>query len=132
MVWKRFVVAILALVMVVTLFAFSAFATNYKPYKSYSTRIYNMGTVDVAVSTIVKCDCNPVDNYLMAGIQVQYKEGNNYYWTPSSTSYYYSSGTNVEREIRSIKKKDITFARGWFQARCGTGSMKSYHATDTD
>lgn len=102
-------------------------ASTSKPYGGYNTSI---GTASAA-STITKCSCSPVDNYLMAAIQIQYKSGNNYYWTPSSSSYYYSEGSDIGYAQKTISHSNITYAKGWFKARCGKGSVKSYYDTDS-
>ncbi|MCM1083387.1 MAG: hypothetical protein NC393_05855 [Clostridium sp.] len=107
----------------------NASASTSKPYGSYSTTISGGF---IATSTITKCSCNPVNNYLMAAIQVQYKSDGNYYWIPSSTTYYYDSGYNTESKSKSITHSGITYAKGWFKARCGSGSVKEYYDTATN
>lgn len=107
----------------------NASASTSKPYGSYSTTIAGGF---IATSTITKCSCNPVNNYLMASIQVQYKSDGNYYWTPSSTSYNYSEGYDTESKSKGIMHSDITYAKGWFKARCGSGSVKEYYDTATN
>lgn len=73
----------------------------------------------------------PLLNYLMAAIQVQYKSGDNYYWYPSSSSYVYSEGSNTTGVSKTVNESNITYAKGWFKARCGTGSTKSFYRTAT-
>lgn len=123
---------IMALTFLCVLFFYSsksALASASKPYGNYSTTI--SGGI-VATSTITKCSCNPVNNYLMASIQIQYKAGGNYYWSPSSTTYNYSDGYNTESKTKSITHTGITYAKGWFKARCGSGSVKEYYDTATN
>ena len=105
----------------------TASATASKPYGSYSTTISS----SLATARISKCSCNPVNNYLMAAIQVQYKSGDNYYWYPSSSSYVYSEGSNTTGVSKTVNESNITYAKGWFKARCGTGSTKSFYRTAT-
>ena len=96
----------------------TASATASKPYGSYSTTISSSS----ATARISKCSCNPVNNYLMAAIQVQY---------PSSSSYVYSEGSNTTGVSKTVNESNITYAKGWFKARCGTGSTKSFYRTAT-
>ena len=89
----------------------TASATASKPYGSYSTTISSSS----ATARISKCSCNPVNNYLMAAIQVQYK----------------SEGSNTTGVSKTVNESNITYAKGWFKARCGTGSTKSFYRTAT-
>ena len=83
---------------------------------------------DSATASITRCSCNPVDNYLMAGIRVQYYDGNNYCWDPVvENTYYFSEGTNVYSESKSVSRNNINYANGCFLARCGSGSKKSFN-----
>lgn len=127
---NKLLALILACLTVLSL-AVTAAATESKPYGSYDVTITSGLLQDTATAYVTKCSCNPVDNYLMAGIQIQYKEGNQYYWTPSSSSYYYKSGTNVDSAQKSISEGDITYAKAWIQARCGDGDTHSYYDTAT-
>ena len=67
----------------------------------------------------------------MAAIKIQYKSGNKYYWDPSSSTYYYSEGSDIAYAQKTISHSNITYAKGWFKARCGKGSVKSYYDTDS-
>lgn len=100
-------------------------ASASRPYGGYSTTIGSSS----ASATITKCSCNPVNNYLMAAIQIQYKSGDNYYWTPSSSSYYYDEGSDISYAQKTISHSNITYANGWFKARCGSGSIKSFYSS---
>lgn len=56
----------------------NVFATPNKPYDSADVSISS--NADSATASITRCSCNPVDNYLMAAIRVQYYDGSNYHW----------------------------------------------------
>lgn len=121
---RRLLTLALALMMV-SVFAVSAAALKYPDHSSktcpYSTATIQIsrGLMDKATATITACDCNPVDNHLMASIKVQYQNGDNINWNPESgTTYYYSSDDNTAKESRSISKANITYAKGWFTAEC--------------
>ena len=119
----------------VTLFSaltITSFASSSKPYESYSTKISKPFLSSTrATSTITRCSCIPVDNYLFAGVRVQCEEGNNYVNYPNSPdTYYYEHGYNVGTKKITVTYSDIIYAKGWFQARCGKGSQKSYFAED--
>ncbi len=104
----------------------NVFATPNKPYDSADVSI--SANADSATASITRCSCNPVDNYLMAGIRVQYYDGNNYCWDPvGENTYYFSEGMNVYSESKSVSRNNINYANGWFLARCGSGSKKSFN-----
>ena len=129
---KKFIALIFSLILVMSL-TISASATADQPYGSYSTSISDGWTKDTATSTITKCTCTPVDNYLMAGIQIQYIVDRDYNWNPvTQGTYYYDSGTNVSSRSKSLSANEITFAEGWFQARCGDGTMWSDYSSDSN
>lgn len=107
-------------------------ASESKPYGEYHIEIDDGEFIDTATAYVTKCSCNPVDNYLMAGIQVQYLVGNEYKWTPGEKTFYYNSGTNIARAERKISKGQINYAKAWIQARCGDGNMISRYPTDTN
>lgn len=106
----------------------NVFATPTTPYGAACVYIASDGKS--ATAFITKCSCNPVNNHLMAAIQVQYSVGNNYYWTPSENTYYFSEGSNVASEQKTISVDNINYARGWFLARCGSGSEISFYRDD--
>lgn len=129
---KKSIALILSLILVMSL-TISASATADRPYGSYSTSISDGWTKDTATSTITKCTCTPVNNYLMAGIQIQYIVDGDYYWSPDTQgSYYYASGTNVSSRSKSLSANEITSAEGWFQARCGNGTMWDDYSSDSN
>ena len=104
----------------------NVFATPNKPYDSADVSISSNG--NSATASITRCSCNPVDNYLMAAIRVQYYDGSNYHWDPEGeNTYYFSKGTNVYSESKSISRKNINYANGWFVAKCGSGSEASFN-----
>ena len=104
----------------------NVFATPNKPYDSADVSISS--NADSATASITRCSCNPVDNYLMAAIRVQYYDGSNYHWDPEGeNTYYFSEGTNVYSESKSISRKNINYAKGWFVAKCGSGSEASFN-----
>ena len=104
----------------------NVFATPNKPYDSADVSI--SANADSATASITRCSCNPVDNYLMAAIRVQYYDGSNYHWDPEGeNTYYFSKGTNVYSESKSISRKNINYANGWFVAKCGSGSEASFN-----
>ena len=81
----------------------NVFATPNKPYDSADVSISS--NADSATASITRCSCNPVDNYLMAAIRVQYYDGSNYHWDPEGeNTYYFSEGTNVYSESKSISR----------------------------
>lgn len=124
---RRIALLLMVCVLMMTL-AVTAFATAEKPYGIYETTITegNWLSRDKATARITRCDCGRVDNYLMAGLSVQYESGGYYYWTPNEDYYYYSSGEDTDEQTKSIKKANINCAAAWYQARCGTGSQESY------
>lgn len=119
------------LVAVLTLLIVSAAATAFQPYGSYYTTINDGTFTDTATSCIYKCNCVPVNNWLLASVQTQYKEGNQYKWDPENQTYYYNEGTNIASVSKSVKHATITYAGGWFQARCGNGGVHGYYASAT-
>lgn len=128
---RRILAFILVCVTIISLTVTAAASSN-TPYGKKTLYVSHDLLTDTAKAYISKCGCNPVDNYLMAGIQVQYKEGNQYKWTPGSGTYYYDSGTNIGYATESITKTDINFAKAWFQARCRSGEVKSYTSSMSD
>ncbi len=120
---KRKILAILLACMLVASLSISASATEDKPYGGFSTTISSGLLKDTATSTISRCSCTPVDNYLMAGLQIQYVEDGDYNWNPSQSTYVYDSGYNVNSRTKSLSAGEIFYAEGWFQARCGDGTM---------
>lgn len=123
---RRFFAVILTCLVLTSVLGVTAFATASKPYTSYSTTISNGLIKDTATATITKCSCSPVNNYLKAGIQVQYKKGDAYYWEPSSSDIYINYGTNVDSRSQSYSVANIVYAYGEFHARCGSGSELTY------
>ena len=124
------VTAIIVSAAVMILLSITALASATKPYTTYYTTIYPGATVDQGYSYISKCSCNPVDNYLYAGVRVQYYNGNNYIWDPaSSLNYYYSEGYDVSYRDASCSHININYADGYFKARCyaSGGSLYVYH-----
>lgn len=123
---RRIALLLMVCVLMMTL-AVTAFATAEKPYGSYTTTITDGWWFfkDTATATISKCSCNPVDNYLMAGIAIQYLSDGNYYWSPDEDVYYYNSGENTSEESVSTSEANITYAEAWYQARCGEGKTVS-------
>ena len=81
---------------------------------------------DEAYASLTKCSCSPVDNDLMVWIRIQYKEGNNYYWTPSESAYYYSHEEDVGSVSRTISEKNITYVYAKYYATCGDMPQTSF------
>lgn len=123
---KKSIVAVMLGISIIGGSILNVSANATTPFTSAYTTISTTG----ATSTITKCSCSSVNNYLMAGIMAQYKSGNNYYWIPSSTSYYYNEGYNIAKASKTISHINITYAKGWFQARCGSGATKSFYRYD--
>ena len=48
-----------------------------------------------------------------------------------TTWYVYSEGSNTTGVSKTVNESNITYAKGWFKARCGTGSTKSFYRTAT-
>lgn len=121
---RRLLSLTLALMMM-SVFAVSAAALQYPsssshtcPYSTATVQI-SRGLLDKATATITACDCNPMENYLMASLKIQYQNGDNINWSPESgTTYYYSSDENTTQESQPITKANITYAKGWFVAEC--------------
>lgn len=107
-----------------------ASATTAKPYSTYKTSISSgWGSKKTATAYITKCSCNPVNNWLAACIKVQYKDGNNYVWDPVDDEidgYYYQNGYNMNEARISVSHDNITYAKSFFEAKCGTGSMQTW------
>lgn len=110
--------------MIASLSVVLANGTSSKPYTNKGASIATLKTS--ATAYITKCSCSPVDNELMVWIKVQYKDGNNYYWLPSSSTYYYAQGTDVAEARKKVSHSGIVHADGTHYARCGSGSLKSY------
>lgn len=129
---RRMLTLLIACLMLVSVFGVTAFASETKPYKDYYVTISNGLLKDSSTATITKCGCVPVDNYLKAGIHVQYKTGDQYEWDPSQSTVYINEGTNVESRSQSISVANIVYAYGQFQAQCGDGTRYSYKDTATN
>lgn len=129
---KRMLALLLAALLLVSLFAVAAFATPSKPYGTYGVSVSNGLFKDTATASISRCTCMPVDNYLKAGIQVQYEKDGGYYWIPSDATVYVKSATNTEGVSESIEQKNIVYVHGQFKARCGSGAEKSYWDSTTN
>ena len=125
---KRMLALLLATLMLVSLFAATAFATPGRPYNQYGVSITNGENTDIASASITRCACVPVDNYLKVGLQVQYQAGNYYYWIPSETTIYVSEGEDCVGQSQSISHANIIYAQAHFWARCGTGEKISFSA----
>lgn len=123
---RKFLSLLLVLALVLSVGVASAYALEYPgtssgscPYKSASVNIsVNWFGDDTATSTITACSCNPVDNYLMASIKIQYKIGSKVYDDPSNGTFYYNSDYNTTKQTISITAGEITYAKGWFRATC--------------
>lgn len=128
------VLAVLILVvMLVSALSIVVFATPGTPYGSYGAylSIGWLGAADTASVSITRCSCLPVDNYLIAWGNYQYRSGNDYPWAPGPTSeeYYYSEGSNIESAGLSFREHYIYFVNGLFWASCSGGSTHSYSST---
>lgn len=119
---RKFLTCVVAVLLVATM-AFTVSATAEKPYDYYTTYIDDYFLWETAVARIVKCDCLPVDNYLLASLKIQYLEGNQYLWSPNSTQYYPDDGSNIPSMEYTMSKTDIVYAESWFAARCGDGKQ---------
>ena len=129
---KRMLALLLATLTLASLFAVAAFATPSKPYGNYDVTISDGLFKDTATAFISRCSCIPVDNYLKASIQVQYKEDGGYHWLPSETSVYFQEETNKDSASVSVTQKNIVYADGMLRARCSSGITLSYPKTVTN
>jgi hypothetical protein len=110
------------------LLAGSAHATPNSPFGNYGVSIASNGASATAFTQ--KCSCSPVNNYLAAWIQVQYKSGNSIVSDPvSSSHYYYDSGYNIAQASKTVSHPNTTYAKGIFRARCGSGDIQERSAT---
>ena len=108
--------------------AVAVHATPSSPFGNYGISIASNGASATAFTQ--RCSCSPVNNYLAAWIQVQYKSGNSIVRDPVSPShYYYDSGYNIEKASKTVTHSNITYAKGIFRARCGNGSTQERSAT---
>ncbi len=127
------VAAIIILTTMLLIMSITALASANKPYTTYYTTInHYSNSLDSGYSYISKCSCNPVDNYLYAGVRVQYREGTNYYNDPvSQYVYYYSDGNDVSYRDVSCYHYNINYAWGYFKARCYAGGGPLYVYSDS-
>lgn len=126
---KRLISIILTCVTLVSVLAVGASATADKPYSDadVTLTIGTWGGADTATACITRCDCMPVENYLFAGLKVQYEvDGNDYLWYPSKKAYIYDSGHDVGSAKISYKEHYIYYIDAWFQAQCDTGEKVSF------
>ena len=94
--------------------------------------IYNTKAhADVALT---KCNCVPVNNYLSAGVWIQYKYGENgtyFYYKPGYESYQPDYGSNVSSVSRSVSVPEnlciIVYAKARFVARCGSNPNNTFY-----
>lgn len=131
--FKRIATAVIAISALATSMTTSVAASTSKPYGDYDVTISDgfLGGKDTATAYITKCDCSPVNNFLAACIQIQYESGNNYHWTPSSSSFYYDRGYNINEARKSISEYNIRYAKGYFEATCGSSAMFTVDKTET-
>ncbi len=128
---KRIIGAICLAIMLVSVLAVGVSAACTKGYSNYDIGVNNafwFWERDKAYASINRCGCSPVDNDLMVWIQIQYKEGNSYQWTPSESAYYYSHEQNVDSVSRTISEKNITYVHACYFATCGDMPETSFEA----
>lgn len=126
---KKAISMICLIVMLVSALAVGVSAACTIGYDDYTIGVDDAWWVwetDEAYASLTKCDCTPVDNDLMVWIQIQYKEGNNYHWTPSESSYYYSHDEDVETVSRTITQDNITYVHARYFATCGDNPQNAF------
>lgn len=84
-----------------------------------------------ATAVLTRCTCLPVDNYLYAGVRVQYRamNGTQYYWSPTS-GYIGSSGYDVENRTTTVTLYGnylIVYAQAKFEAQCGSNTKSIFY-----
>lgn len=88
-------------------------------------RYMSNGTVPQATVILVRCTCLPVNNYLYAGVRVQfsYNNGQDYSWSPSFNQYVNQHRMNtysVTATAYTPNSTDIiVYAKAHFDAWCG-------------
>lgn len=126
---KRVIGMICLVVMLVSVFAVGVSAACTRGYSTHTIGVNDafwFWQTDEAYASLTKCSCSPVDNDLMVWIRIQYKEGNNYYWTPSESAYYYSHEEDVGSVSRTISEKNITYVYAKYYATCGDMPQTSF------
>ena len=125
---SKFLFAVLAVALVIAALPMAAFAASTDECIGYKNATLSLSTPwigkDTATATITSCECDETNNYLMAGVQIQYLVGDYKYWSPQEGYYWYNSGTDTARQSCSASEYDVTFARAWFQAECYTSGAK--------
>lgn len=125
---SKFLLVALVIALVVAAFPLAAFAASVQDCEAYDEAKLTLSTPwigkDTATATITSCECDETDNYLMAGVQIQYLVGDYKKWSPKEDYYWYNSGTDTIKQSCSASENNVTFARAWFQAECYVSGEK--------
>lgn len=125
---SKFLLVALVIALVVAAFPLAAFAASAQDCEAYKEAKITLSTPwigkDTATATITSCECDETDNYLMAGVQIQYLDGDYKKWSPKEDYYWYNSGTDTIKQSCSASEYNVTFARAWFQAECYVSGEK--------
>lgn len=118
---KRLLTLLVSLVLL-CLLAAEAVACTTPGKASSGMTIHTAPINDYAWAQVKKCDCNPVDNNLLVGMEVQYKSGNRYV-----TSNYIvdGGGRNLSKAKVSMNKPYVNAITASAYAECG-GYQKTY------
>lgn len=103
-------------------------ASSSKPYGSYYATVSSSTQAKASIS---KCSCSPVSNYLSCQSRVQCKDQAGKY---TYTSWVTRSDYNISSKgsvWTANNNSSIEYIEANFQAKCGTGSMKYYSASDS-
>ena len=122
---KKRLIAIVMTLVVLGVCGMSSLACT-KGYSTSTVDVYRGSDTDTVVSTIYKCNCNPVSNYLKAEVRCQYKVGNDYIWDPVQPYFYYVDGNNVEMKTISVSQPNINYGQGYFEAECDGDGLNSW------
>lgn len=126
---KRVIGVICLAVMLVSVLAVGVSAACTQGYGTYDIGVdeaFWFWETDEAYASLTQCSCSPVDNDLMVWIQIQYKEGSYYHWTPSESAYYYSHEEDVSGVSKTISEKNITYVHAKYYATCGDNPQNSF------
>jgi len=122
---KKRLIAIVMTLVVLGVCGMSSLACT-KGYSTSTVDVFRGSDTDTVISTIYKCDCNPVRNYLKAEVRCQYYDGENHIWDPEEPFFYYVEGTNVTMRTISVSQPNINFGQGFFAAECNGDGMNGW------